>query len=434
MIQVSRSRIVDLKVDAKSFRIHPPAQIAALKASLLEFGWTIPLLIDKASALIAGRARLLAATEIRNEGGLIPNWPWPAEVPTIAVEHLTEAQRRAYVLADNKIAGMAGWDEKLLKAELADLKSLGRDLVLIGFTAGELDRLLGPAPGSSCEDTLPEIAPVTVTRPGDLWLLGPHRLLCADATSARSVYRLFDGRQPGLMATDPPYGVRYDPTWRDQMSPSGKVPSRGKVSNDHRADWRAAFMLFHGDVAYVWHGGLHATVVADGLRSLGFELRSQILWRKQHFAIGRGDYHWQHECAWYAVRSKSKRPWFGGRKQSTVWDVANASAFGGCLDDGKTIHSTQKPVELMRRSILNHTEAGGLVYDPFSGSGSTLIAAESSGRTCLGLEIDPVYVDVIVRRWQAFAGGIATLDGPPETGGGRPFDTIAAERTPSPPA
>jgi DNA modification methylase len=226
------------------------------------------------------------------------------------------------------------------------------------------------------------------------------------------------------MVTDPPYGVDYDPEWREHAG-LGRQRQTGVVPNDDRVDWTPAYRLFGGDVAYVWHAGVHAGEVAAGLEAAGFRIRAQIIWAKQHFALSRGDYHWQHEPAWYAVREGKTSNWSGNRTQSTLWQVANLNPFGGSQEEA-TGHGTQKPVDLMRRPILNNSVRGDTVYDPFLGSGTTLIAAAGTNRICRGLEIDPSYVDVIVRRWQKFSGKAATLEN-----GGRTFDQIAAEPSPA---
>jgi DNA modification methylase len=202
--------------------------------------------------------------------------------------------------------------------------------------------------------------------------------------------------------TDPPYGVSYDPTWRQTagVSSSGRT---GKVENDDRADWRDAWALFPGDVAYVWHAGLHASTVAESLIATGFVPRAQIIWNKPRFALGRGDYHWQHEPCLYVVRNGGKSHWQGGRDQSTVWSVGNAG-----FQDAATVHGTQKPVELMRRPILNNSLFGDLVYEPFAGSGSTIIAAHSVGRFCYAMELSPQYCDVIIERFETLTGEKAT--------------------------
>ena len=224
--------------------------------------------------------------------------------------------------------------------------------------------------------------------------------------------------KPALMVTDPPYGVDYDPAWRHRMGVN-KSARIGKVRNDERADWADAWALFPGNIAYVWHGALHAATVAESLERQGFAIRAQIIWAKERLVIGRGDYHWQHEPCWYAVRNKGN--WTGDRKQTTLWTIPS----GG--QDAETVHGTQKPVECMRRPMLNNSEPGDAVYEPFLGSGTTLIAAETTGRTCFAMELDPLYVDVAVRRWQAFTGKAATL-----SSDGRTFAAVAAQRLTTP--
>jgi DNA modification methylase len=228
--------------------------------------------------------------------------------------------------------------------------------------------------------------------------------------------------QPFLMVTDPPYGVEYDPEWRAEHDGGGRHAT-GKVANDDRIDWAPAYALFPGNVMYVWHAGVYAAEVAIGVVGTGFQIRGQIIWRKQHFVFSRGAYHWQHEPCWYAVRKGQTAHWHGDRTQSTVWDVPNANPHGGSGQAEQTGHGTQKPVEIMRRPILNHTVKGEAVYDCFLGSGSTLIAAELTERICYGLEIDPRYVDVICQRWMAISGRHALLEGD-----GRTFAEIRAER------
>jgi DNA modification methylase len=217
------------------------------------------------------------------------------------------------------------------------------------------------------------------------------------------------------MVTDPPYGVDYDPDWRNRAGAS-ETKRIGKVMNDDRADWREAWALFPGEVAYVWHGALHATTVAESLTACGFDIRSQIIWAKERHVLSRGHYHWQHEPCWYAVKGKGH--WSGDRTQSTLWQIPSRD------QDATTIHGTQKPVECMRRPMLNNSSPGQAVYEPFSGSGSTIIAAETTGRAAFAMELDPAYVDVAVQRWQAFTGKTAVLDGD-----GRTFGEIAGERS-----
>jgi DNA modification methylase len=236
------------------------------------------------------------------------------------------------------------------------------------------------------------------------------------STAADVVRRLLGNVRPLLMVTDPPYGVEYDPSWRNQAG-AAKTKRTGKVLNDDRADWREAWGLFPGDVAYVWHGALHAATVADSLTAAGFAIRSQIIWAKDRLVLSRGDYHWQHEPCWYAVRAKGKGHWAGDRKQTTLWQIANRD------QDADTVHGTQKPVECMRRPILNNSSPGQAVYEPFMGSGTTLIAAETTGRVCFGVELNPAYVDVAIERWQSFTGQGALLAETDET-----FNALKAKR------
>ena len=397
---------------ARNARTHSDDQVAQIAASIAEFGFTNPILIGEDGVIIAGHGRLMAAQQL----GL-------AEVPVIRLAHLTEIQRRALVIADNRIAENAGWDEGLLAAELSALQELSFDLDLIGFSdedlAGLLGEITGEMPGGAVEgeDDIPEPPAQPVSRPGDLWILGHHRLLCGNSTLATDVERVLDGVTPLLMVTDPPYGVEYDPAWRNQTGASA-TRRTGKVLNDDRADWREAWALFPGDVAYVWHGALHATTVADSLIACGFNVRSQIIWAKDRLILSRGDYHWQHEPCWYAVRKTGKGHWAGDRKQTTLWHISHRD------QDAETVHGTQKPVECMRRPILNNSSPGQAIYEPFMGSGTTLIAAETTGRTCLGIELNPAYVDVAVERWQNLTGGAAVLEGD-----GRSFAEIAGERS-----
>lgn len=273
----------------------------------------------------------------------------------------------------------------------------------------------GPADSDGARAVDPR-ASVAVSRSGDLWLVGGHRVLCGDSTARADASRVLGDLKPPLMVTDPPYGVNYDPAWRFRVGVGARAI--GEVANDNRADWRAAWRHFPGDVAYVWHAALHHATVERSLVACGFEQRSQIVWNKTHAAIGRGHYHWKHECCFYAVRKGKTARWNGARDQVTVWDVPLRVD-----DDGRTGHSTQKPVGLMQRPMLNHTKRGEAVYDPFLGSGSTLIAAAACGRIGAGLEIEPTYVDAIVKRLARFTGAPAVLDGD-----GRAFDDVALER------
>lgn len=401
---------------AANARTHPEAQVAQLVDSMRQFGFTQPCLVDAKGELIAGHGRLMAAQVLGLE-----------QVPVIRLGHLTPQQARAYRLADNRIALNSEWDETMLAEELAAL-SEDFDLEGLGFDAGELDGLLEGAEGQTSgaqdgEDDTPEPEPNPAARLGDVWLCGPHRVVCGDSTDEAAVRAAVGQEKPNLMVTDPPYGVKYDPAWRNGLDKAVNLRT-GVVKNDDRADWTDTWRLFPGNVAYVWHGALHASTVEANLLAAGFELRAQIVWAKQNLVLGRGDYHWQHEPAWYVVRKGEKGSYQGDRTQTTLWriDNLNLSAHQKAEND-RTNHSTQKPVECMRRPIVNNSERGDAVYDPFLGSGTTVIAAETEGRRCFGIELNPVYVDVIVKRWEAFTGQQATLEGD-----GRSFAAVAAER------
>jgi len=381
--------VSDLVPFARNARTHSDTQLAKIAGSIREFGFNNPVLVDAKSGIIAGHGRVLAARKLGLE-----------RVPVISLSHLSEAQKRAYILADNRLAEQAGWDRELLGLELADLSELGIDLGDIGFEGAELDALLAHDAADPKEEATPEVPDAPVSRPGDLWQLGAHRLLCGDATDEAAVALLLNGVTPHLMVTDPPYGVMYDPDWRNRAGAS-ETKRTGKVLNDDRADWREAWALFPGDVGYVWHGALHASTVAESLQASGFDIRSQIIWAKDRLVLSRGHYHWQHEPCWYAVRGKGH--WSGDRTQTTLWTIPNRD------QDATTVHGTQKPVECMRRPILNNSSQGQAVYEPFAGSGTAIIAAESCGRVCHAMELDPAYVDVAVQRWQIFTGQQARL-------------------------
>lgn len=262
------------------------------------------------------------------------------------------------------------------------------------------------------DDDVPELGDLVYTLPGDVWTLGNHRVLCGDSTKAAEVDLLLGGEQPFIMVTDPPYGVEYDASWRVDLLPqfgSGNANSEnalGEVGNDDRCDWREAWALFPGAVAYVWHSAIKSQTVHESLTATRFEVRAQIVWDKGRITPGRGHYHWRHESCYYAARPgiTGGAKWCGDRDQSTVWQIAKMHKTQGSDDDGKTFHSTQKPVECMGRPIRNHGGDDDDVYDPFLGSGTTLIACEQLGRRCLGIELFPIYVDLIIRRWQNLAG------------------------------
>ncbi len=361
--------------------------VDAVARSLREFGFRQPIVVDADDVIIVGHTRWRAAKQL----GLV-------QVPVHVVTDLTPAQVRAYRIADNQTATIAEWDMDLLPIELLALRDQDYDLGLLGFDAEELEQLMAETKeGLTDPDDVPPVPENAVTQPGDLWVLGDHRLLCGDSTKPEDVAKLLDGAEPFLMVTDPPYGVEYDPQWRHREGLNNSERT-GKVTNDDRVDWTEAYKLFPGHVAYVWHAGRFAADLVVNLRAAEFEVRTQIIWRKNRFVISRGHYHWQHEPCWYAVRPGGSAKWRGDRSQSTVWDVAQRD------DTGVTTHGTQKPVECMARPIRHHGGKGDDVYDPFLGSGTTVIAAEQLRRRCYGMEISPNYCDVVVQRYERFTG------------------------------
>jgi DNA modification methylase len=395
----------------KNARKWSKSAVEKVAASIKSFGWVQPIVCDREDVIVIGHLRLAAAHFLEL-----------TEVPVHVAADLSPAQIKALRIADNRTHEEADWIEDLLSAELVELKSLDFDVGLTGFSSHELSALIDhPNPA---EDEVPQAPIAPVSRAGDLWLLGPHRVLCGDATDADAVARLLGDRKPSLMVTDPPYGIELDSEWRDRAGLNGHGPAEPSymkhrteghqetsISGDTRADWSAAFALVPSlQIAYVWHASVHTREVLDGLLRIGFLYPQQIIWNKGRTVLTRTHYWYQHEPAWY-VRKKNA-PWFGrAGENSTVWDAESPKFIMGGSEEEKFDHPTQKPVALMRKPILNHTESGAFVYDPFLGSGTTLAAGELTGRICLGIELDPKFVDVIVMRWQALSGKQAVLDG-----------------------
>lgn len=386
--------------------------VPGVAESIREFGWQQPIVVDADMVVIIGHTRLKAARLLGLD-----------VVPIHVADDLPPEKVQALRLADNKVGERAEWDEDMLIAELRELSEAGLDPTMSGFSQGEIDAFFALADrvtsGNTDENDVPELPEEPSARLGDTWVVGRHRVRCGDSTNEADVAALLAGVRPLLMVTDPPYGVEYDPAWRNNaLRANGEaIGARavGKVSNDDLADWTEAWDLFPGDVAYVWHAGRFASEVQRSLEAAKFNVRAQIIWANGRFAISRGHYHWQHEPCWYAVRNGATGHWNGDRKQTTLWNISH--------NKSETGHGTQKPVECMRRPIENNSAPGQPVYDPFLGSGTTLIAAETTGRSCYGMELDPAYVDVIVRRWQDYTGQAATLEGD-----GRTYAEVADAR------
>ncbi|TAN63169.1 MAG: site-specific DNA-methyltransferase [Magnetospirillum sp.] len=396
---------------AANARTHSESQVAQLAGSIAEFGFNVPVLVDERGVLIAGHGRLLAARHL----GL-------AEVPVIRLGHLTDAQARAYRLADNQLALNAGWDDELLAAELARLQEDGFSLDLIGFSDEDLDRLMaeadaeGDGAGEGDEDDIPEPPADPVTRPGDLWILGRHRLLCGDSTVLADVEKVLGGTAADMCFTDSPYNVDY--------GAPGKGGKGRRILNDALG---GGFRQFLYDVCVnilsVTKGAVYMCMSSSELHTLqsafleaGGHWSTFIIWAKNTFTLGRSDYQRQYEPILYGWKEGGGHYWCGARDQGDVWSINKPAR--------NDLHPTMKPVELVERAVANSSREGEIVLDPFGGSGTTLIACERTGRQARLLELDPKYVDVIVLRWQEETGKAAVLDGD-----GRPFSELATERT-----
>jgi DNA modification methylase len=393
-----RSRIVghdsvpprELVPNPENWRSHPQAQRDALGGALEDVGWVTEVIVNRATGhLVDGHLRLDIALS-RNE----------PLVPVTYVE-LTEDEERLVLATLDPLAAMADAEIIPLGELLAQLDP--NNAALRGLLDNLADQygLNEPKVGLTDPDDVPPLGEGTHIRRGDLFALGDHRLMCGDATEAGDVGRLMDGATPALMITDPPYGVEYDAMWRQGVHAS---PNRrgGAVSNDDRSDWTEAWRLSPSDVVYMWHGGMHAATTAASLEASGYAIRAQIIWVKSAFVFGRGAYHWRHEPCWYAVRDGANAAWGGSRSEDTVWEIDHLHFKSAeTVADEWTDHSTQKPVECMARPLRNHA---GDVYDPFLGSGTTIIAAEQLGRRCYAMDIDPRYVAVAIERWEKFTG------------------------------
>lgn len=391
---------------ARNSRTHSDAQVAQIAASIREFGFTNPVLIDADGGIIAGHGRVLAARKLGMDS-----------VPCIELSHLTPTQKQAYIIADNKLALNAGWDDELLKLEFNDLSADGFDLELTGFTLDEIDALTPEEipPGLTDEDAVPEVQAEPVSKLGDVWVLGKHRVMCGDSTSIDAVETLMDGGLADQLVTDPPYNIAYE----------GGSKKREKIKNDEmdteafRQFLRDAFIaadavMKAGAVFYIWHADTEGYNFRGACLDAGWQVRQTLIWNKDNSAFGRQDYHWKHEPCLYGWKSGAGHLWAADRKQTTVISCKRPSK--------SELHPTMKPVELMEYQIQNNTKGSDAVLDLFGGSGSTLIACEKTGRDARLMELDPKYVDLIVRRWCEFTGKQATLEAT-----GATFEEVAAD-------
>ncbi|AHM57670.1 DNA modification methylase (plasmid) [Peptoclostridium acidaminophilum DSM 3953] len=360
-------------------RTHSPAQITKLRSSLREFGFVNPIIVDRDYSVIAGHGRLLAAKE---EGF--------NEVPCVFVDYLSEAQKKAYIIADNRYAEDAGWDEELLRLEIESLQGMEFDVGLLGFEAAELNKLL-TTEGDVKEDDFDvdaELQEPAITKAGDVWLLGRHRLVCGDSTKPETYKILMDGKKANLAVTDPPYNVNYE-------------GAAGKIKNDNMANEAFYSYLFDAfknmeevmaqDASiYVFHADTEGLNFRKAFSDAGFYLSGTCIWKKQSLVLGRAPYHWQHEPVLFGWKKKGKHMWYSDRKQSTIWEYDKPKKNGD--------HPTMKPVALIAYPITNSSMSGCIVLDPFGGSGSTLIACEQTDRICYTIELDEKFCDVIVKR------------------------------------
>lgn len=405
-LKVIYRKTEDLIPYVRNARTHSDEQVARIAASIREFGWTNPILVDGDNGIIAGHGRLAAARKM----GM-------TEVPTIELSGMTDVQKRAYILADNRLALDAGWDDELLAIELEELKDLNFDVSLTGFSPDEIDGLIdnGEECAEESEDAeLPETPEEPVTKTGDVWILGRHRLICGDSCTSGAVEQLMQDDRADMYLTDPPYNVAYQGGTKDALT----------IMNDSMDD--ASFRQFlidafsmadsvmkPGASFYIWHADLEGFNFRGACRDVEWKVRECLVWVKNSLVIGRQDYQWRHEPCLYGWKDGASHNWYSDRSQTTVLEFNKPARNGE--------HPTMKPVELFRYLIENSSKSGDVILDSFGGSGTTLIACEESGRCARLIELDPKYCDVIVRRWQNMTGKHAVLESSGET-----FDELAS--------
>jgi DNA modification methylase len=393
--KIEKREIEKLIPYARNSRTHSDAQVAQIAASIKEWGWTMPVLIDEDGGIIAGHGRVLAARSLGHES-----------VPVVVAKGWSDAKKRAYVIADNKLSLNAEWDDEMLKLELKDLQAINYEMDLIGFSAEDLEAMLNevePTEGLTDEDAVPETPDEPKTKPGDIYQLGRHRLMCGDSTSIDAVEKLLDGSRADMVFTDPPYGVNYD------GGHAVKGKRREKLKNDATPEIYDGVMpiiyLASKDVAavYLWFSDSKSAAVTAAVTAAGYEVRNTLIWNKnvaQFGAIG-AQYKSKHEPCLYCFKKGHAPYWAGPNNEVSVWDIKRCPK--------NEHHPTQKPVELAERAIGNSSKAGDIVLDLFGGSGSTLIACEKTNRINRSMELDPKYCDVIVKRWEDFTGKKAEL-------------------------
>jgi len=377
----------------RNARTHSPAQVDKIAASIREFGFLSPIITDGQSGILAGHGRVMAAQKLGLD-----------TLPTIDAAHLTEAQRRAYVLADNRTALDAGWDDDLLKIELQDLDAAGFDLSLTGFDVDEIAALtLDATEGLTDPDAVPDAPAVPVTVLGDVWLLGRHRLMCGDSTSIDHMEALTQGQLVDMWLTDPPYNVAYEGGTKEKLTIQNDSMSDDGFRQFLRdANSAADAVMKPGAVFYIWHADSEGYNFRGACHDVGWQVRQCLIWKKQTMVMGRQDYHWKHEPCLYGWKGGAGHLWATDRKQTTILEFDRPSR--------NAEHPTMKPVALFEYQMLNNTKGGDQVLDSFAGSGTTAIACETHGRFARLMEFEPHYCDVIIQRWQNFTGQTATLE------------------------
>lgn len=379
---------------ARNSRTHSDAQISQLAASIKEWGWTVPILIDETGMIIAGHGRLAAAQKLNYK-----------QVPVVIASNWSEEKKRAYVIADNKLALNAGWDTELLALEIQELKATDFNLSILGFTDEELNNLIpvNVTEGLTDEDAVPEPPPEPITKPGDIWILGKHRLMCGDSTSIDHLEKLCDGRQVDMWLTDPPYNVAYEGKTKDALTIKNDSMDDEKFRQFLRDAYTAADAVMKaGAVFYIWHADSEGYNFRGAAKDAGWKVRQCLIWKKSTIVMGRQDYHWKHEPCLYGWKEGAGHLWAADRKQTTILEFDKPSR--------SVEHPTMKPVALFEYQMLNNTKGGDIILDSFGGSGTTLVAAEKNGRIAYVMELDPKYCDVIVKRWEEFTGKKALLE------------------------
>jgi len=393
MIQIEHLLVSSLIPYARNSRTHSDEQVAQIAASIREFGFTNPVLIDANGTIIAGHGRVMAAKKLGLD-----------EVPCLRLGHLTPSQIRAYVIADNKIALNAGWDDEMLKAELLTLQEDGFNTDLTGFSDEELNALLTveTVEGETDPDEVPEAPVEPITKLGDIWILGNHRLMCEDSTSIESVNRLMAGEHANLLLTDPPYNVAYEGKTEDALTIQNDSMDNDSFAQFLRDIYSTAdTVMKEGAVFYIWHADSEGLNFRKAAFEVGWKIRQCLIWNKNTLVLGRQDYHWKHEPCLYGWKDGAAHFWGSDRTQTTVLNFNKPSRNGE--------HPTMKPVELFEYQIKNSSKPSDVVLDLFGGSGTTAIACEKTGRKARLMELDPKYCDVIVKRWEDFTGKKAQL-------------------------